>query len=71
MWQKAARLDSTDYKRNILCNRKLLSLLDSEYDHTWREELQKLQLELSELDLQVFQISEKVNLFFGNLRKGY
>jgi hypothetical protein len=31
----------------------------------------KLQLELSELDLQVFQISEKVNLFFGNLRKGY
>ena len=51
--------------------KNLLRLLDSEYDHTWREELQKLQLELSELDLQVFQISEKVNLFFGNLRKGY
>ncbi len=36
-----------------------------------KKELQKLQPELSKLDLQVFQISEKVNLSFGNLRKGY
>jgi len=51
--------------------KNLLRVLDSEYDHTWREELQKLQPELSKLDLQVFQISEKVNLSFANLRKGY
>ncbi len=54
-----------------MIEKNLLRLLDSGYDHTWREELQKLQLELSELDLQVFQISVKVNLSFRNLPKGY